>query len=95
MTHVYDMKSSAMMSLRLDRETRRTIARLARARRQSQSEVVREAVARLIEGASDDDDRPYEEWLPVIGIARGGDPDLSTRTGERFAALLRAARRRQ
>jgi hypothetical protein len=82
------MKSSEVMSLRLDADTRRAIARLARLRRRSQSEIVREAVARLIERAPDED-RPIDAWEPVLGIARGGPPDLSERTGKAFAALLR------
>ena len=86
------MKAAAVMSLRLDAETRRTIARLARLRRRSQSEIVREAVSALIDRAPQDD-RPYDAWAPVIGIARGGAPDLSERTGDRFSALLRARRR--
>jgi hypothetical protein len=88
------MKVSAVMSLRLDPETRRTIARLARLRRRSQSQIVREAVSALI-GRAPPDDRPYDDWAPVIGIARGGEPNLSERTGERFGALLRARRRQR
>lgn len=94
MTVPYDMKSTAVMSLRLDAETRRTIVRLARFRRRSQSEIVREAVATLIERAPRDD-RPFDAWAPVIGIARGGGPDLSERTGERLTALLNARRGRR
>jgi hypothetical protein len=81
------------MSLRLDDDTRRAIARLARMRRRSQSEIVREAVAALIERAPHDD-QPYEAWAPVIGIAKGGPPSLSERTGERFHRLVTARRRR-
>jgi hypothetical protein len=76
-----------MMSLRLDDATRRTIARLARTRRRSQSDIVREAVSALIARAPGDD-RPYAAWAPVIGIARGGPPDLSERTGERMRRIL-------
>lgn len=88
------MRSSSVMSLRLDPETRRAIARLARTRRLSQSDVVREAVAVLIERAPHDD-RPYEAWAPVIGIAKGGPPNLSERTGERLRRLLLARTRRK
>jgi hypothetical protein len=82
------------MSLRLDHETRRIIARLARIRGRSQSEVVREAVAALIERAPQED-RPYEAWAPVIGIAKGGRPDLSERTGEHLRRLLVAPKGRK
>jgi hypothetical protein len=88
------MSTSSIMSLRLDQETRRAIARLARRRGQSQSDVVREAVAALIERAPAGD-RPYEAWAPVIGIAKGGRRDLSERTGERFRRLLVTRRGRR
>lgn len=94
MTLVSYMKPSTVMSLRLDADTRRTIARLARVRRRSQSEIVREAVSTLIERAPQED-RPFDAWAPVIGIARGGPPDLSERSGERFVALLRARGQRR
>ena len=81
------MAASTIMSLRLDDATRRTIARLARTRRTSQSEVVREAVVALVKQAVTGD-RPYQAWEPVIGIAKGGRRDLSERTGERFRELL-------
>lgn len=85
------MRSPSVMSLRLDLETRRAIARLARVQRRSQSEVVREAVAVLIEHAPQDD-QPYEAWAAVIGIAKGGSSRLSERTGEGLRRLLLARR---
>ena len=81
------MKTSTVMSFRLDHETRRTIARLARTRRRSRSEVVREAVAALIEHAPQHD-RPYDAWASAIGIARGGRRDLSEGTGRHLRRLL-------
>jgi hypothetical protein len=94
MTALYDMAASSNLSLRLDPATRRTIDRLARAQRRSRSEIVREAVAALIDRAPKED-RPYESWKTVIGIARGGRPDLSERTGERFREILTARSRRK
>ncbi|MEW6269042.1 MAG: ribbon-helix-helix protein, CopG family [Thermodesulfobacteriota bacterium] len=94
MTFSSYMGASSVVSLRLDLETRRSIDRLARARGRSRSDVVREAVAALIERAPAED-RPYESWKPIIGIARGGRPDLSERTGERFRELLAARVRRK
>lgn len=88
------MAPSVIMSLRVDVETRRTIERLARTRRRSQSEIVREAVATLIERAAETD-RPFDAWASVIGIARGGPPDLSERTGARFRGLLNGRRGRR
>ena len=88
------MRTSSVMSLRLDHETRRAIARLARSRRRSQSAVVRDALAALI-NEEPRTDRPYDDWASVIGIATGGPPDLSERSGSRLRRLLLSRRRRR
>jgi predicted DNA-binding protein len=76
------------MSIRLSDKTRRNVARLAKARRSSQSEVVREAIETFVEKAVAEAG-PYEGWKRVIGILKGGPSDLSERTGERVAKMLR------
>ncbi len=85
---------AAPMSIRLDDETRRTIARLARARRRSQSEVVREAIDALLERAPAAR-RPWDSWREVVGIARSSSGTLSEHTGRKFAELLAARKRRR
>jgi Arc/MetJ-type ribon-helix-helix transcriptional regulator len=80
-----------VMSLRLDGRRRRGIARVARARHTSPSEVVRSAVDALLERA-EGSSQPYEAWVRVIGKARGLSADLSERTGARFAETLRRRR---
>jgi len=82
------------MSIRLDDQTRRTIVRLARARRRSQSEVVREAIDALLE-RSPAARRPWDGWRDVVGIARSTSGTLSEHTGRKFAALLATRRRRR
>jgi hypothetical protein len=79
------------MSLRLDPRRRRGIARVARARHTSPSEVVRSAVDALLERA-EGSSHPYEGWLRVIGKARDLPSDLSEKTGTAFAAALRRRR---
>ena len=77
-------------SVRMDSETERLLNDLARERGSTKSEVLREAVRlaardqRRRRGAR----RPYDAFRGVIGSVRGGPPDLSERTGERFRRLL-------
>ena len=82
-------------SVRLDARTQALVARLARRTRRSKSEVIRAALVRLAE----DEARPaaasaYEGMKHLIGIASGGPPDLSVRTGEKFRQRLLARHRR-
>jgi predicted DNA-binding protein len=90
MASAYDIMSdmAAVVSFRLDDRTRRAIERLARARRTTQSEVIREAIGTLVAG-TEKTSSPYEAWEPVLGVAVGGPAELSEHTGRRFAALLR------
>ncbi len=78
------------LSVRVDPKTERTLERLARTKGQTKSEVIREAIAAL---AQDNDGaatakRPYEMIQDLIGCVKGGPPDLSVRTGEKFQRLL-------
>ncbi|CAI4032163.1 RHH_1 domain-containing protein [Nitrospira tepida] len=70
------------------------IERLARTRGRTKSEVVREAIgvlAKQTEGR-DKADRPYETIRDLIGIVRGGPPDLSIQTGKAFRRLVAVKR---
>jgi hypothetical protein len=81
------------ITVRLDRETRLTLARIAHRRRISVSDVVRAAIEAVVnreEAASS----PYETIADLIGVVRGGDPERSTEGGRRFAAILQGRRRR-
>ena len=82
------------MTLRLDAETRRRIARIARRRRVSASQVVRDAIGAWV-GADESKAAPFEALADLIGVVHGGDPARSTATGRRFATLLRARRGRR
>jgi predicted DNA-binding protein len=77
-------------SIRLDPQAERLLRRLARARRQTKSEVVRDAIrtlARELEG-SDGPASVYDRVAHVIGIADSGGAALSEDTGAKFRALL-------
>ena len=75
------------MSVRLDAETDARIRRLARAAGKSKSSVVRDAVAAYQPAMPAR--KPAERLAPFIGAGNTGRTDLSERTGERFAELIR------
>jgi predicted transcriptional regulator len=76
-----------VLNVRLDDETHSRITRIARARRRSRSEIVREMI---MEGArrAESADTAYDHWRQVIGIAEGLPADLSERTGDKVRRLL-------
>jgi hypothetical protein len=82
-------------SVRLDPKTERVIRALARRMGRTQSEIIRDAIHRLAAAESEErrGQTAFDLWKDVIGCAKGGPPDLSERTGERFRALLLAKRR--
>jgi Arc/MetJ-type ribon-helix-helix transcriptional regulator len=84
-------------SVRLDATTERLVERLAREEGQTKSEVIRAAIRAAAEsrrrkrkGTS-----AYDRIAHLIGVVRGGPPDLSEDTGEKFRQLLEAKRRRR
>jgi hypothetical protein len=80
-------------SMRLDRETERTIARLAKERGQSRAMVVREAVAAFgRDPGADAPTFPASAWdalQHLVGIADGGGGRASEDTGKGFTARVR------
>ena len=83
-----------MLNVRLDDETHRSVVRIARARRRSKSEIVRQAIAEYAKG-QEPGRTAYDTWKDVIGIAKGLPSDLSQRAGERFTEMLLEERRRK
>lgn len=85
------------LSVRLDPGTERLVERLARKRKQTKSELIRDALAALAEQekGTDGKKRPYDLIAHLIGCVRGGPPDLSVRTGEKFARLLKERRKKR
>jgi Arc/MetJ-type ribon-helix-helix transcriptional regulator len=86
------------VSVRLDAKTESLIGRLARKRRQTKSEVIRDAIGVL----ADQEDkgakkkRPYDLVANLIGCVKGGPRNLSVEAGKKFHDMLieRARKRR-
>ena len=77
------------ISVRLDEKTNRRLSRMARARRVSRSEIVRRALnAYMKDDASPDGLTLYDRMKDIIGSVRGGPPDLSESTGDKFLQIL-------
>lgn len=81
------------LTLRLDEKTRRQIARIARRKRLSTSEVIRQAIEAWAE-RQEPLAAPFELASDLLGIVRGGNPKRSVQTGRRFAKLLKERRNR-
>lgn len=85
---------AAPMTLRLDQKTRERIARIARRKRVSTSDAVRQAIEAWVE-RQEKIDSPYEAVADLLGVVHGGDPKRSSKTGRRFAELLKKRRSRR
>lgn len=80
------------LSVRLDAKTEALIGRLAKRRKQSKSEVIRDAIGVLTEQQDkrNGSQRPYDLVAHLIGCVKGGPRNLSVRTGEKFRQILLA-----
>jgi len=76
-------------SVRLDTKTQGTLERLAKSRSQTKSEVVRQAIELL---AGHEPPPPFETVADLVGRVKGGPPDLSENTGQKFRELLERKR---
>ena len=78
------------LSVRLDNKTETLVNRLARTRRQTKSEVIRDAVGVLAARGkrSQTKRRPYDLVKHLIGCIDSGGAKLSENTGERFSKML-------
>lgn len=78
------------LTVRLGPQTERALNALAKRKRLSRSDVVREALIRY--GAEEGDDAGqdvYAAWMDVIGVVNLGVRDPERTTGDQFAAMLR------
>jgi predicted DNA-binding protein len=78
------------LTVRLNSKTERALDALARRRRQTRSDVVREAIERYT-SVTDSNTRepgPYHLWADVIGIVRTGGRNPAKTTGELFTELV-------
>ena len=82
------------LTVRLGPKTERALNALAKRKRLSRSDVVREALVRYgaEEGVEAGQD-VYAAWLDVIGVVNLGVRDPARTTGEQFTALLRGRSR--
>ncbi len=81
-------------SVRLPETIEQLVTRIARRRRQTKSEVIRQALMALGREGHEGTRHPtpYGAMKHLIGCASGGPPDLSVKTGEKFRTLLRGRR---
>ncbi len=82
------------LTLRLDEKTRQRIARIARRKQLSISEVIRRAIAAWAE-RQEPAGSPYEAMADLIGVVRGRNSKRSEQTGRVFTKLLKARRGRR
>ena len=78
------------VSVRLDAKTESLIGRLARKRRQTKSEVIRDAIGVLAdqEDKGAEKKRPYDLVAHLIGCVKGGPRNLSVDAGKKFHEML-------
>jgi predicted DNA-binding protein len=88
-----------LLTVRLTPKTERALNALARRRRQTRSDVVREAIEHYTSATTDNDmqdGRPYHLWVDVIGAVRIGKRNPQKTTGELFTdVVVRKARARR
>ena len=78
------------LTVRMSPDTERTLNRLAKRRKLSKSDVVREALARYEHAESTPPSKgPYDDWVDVLGIVDLGVRDAGRTTGDQFADLVR------
>ncbi len=82
-----------MATVRLDVSTEATLKRLSSLRGQTQSEVIRNAIARLADEESEQLSA-YQRLQPYIGVADSGGKQLSENTGKRLRELVEEKRER-
>jgi hypothetical protein len=77
------------LAVRLTPKTERALNALARRRRQTRSDVVREAVEHYAASEADTQvPRPFDLWADVIGIVRIGVRPPDRTTGEQVTSIV-------
>jgi predicted DNA-binding protein len=82
------------LTLRLDEKTRQRLARIARRKGLSTSEIIRHALAAWTD-LQEPVNSPYEAMADLIGIVHGDNPKRSTQTGRAFTKFLKSRRARR
>jgi hypothetical protein len=85
-----------MISVRLSADEERSVRRLAKRKRRTVSDVIRDAVAGIVQDERKTVSRPYDDISDLIGSVTGLSPNLSEGSGDQFAAILqkKAGRRK-
>lgn len=85
------------LTVRLSPKTERALNALAKRRRQTRSDIVREAIERYTAtGERDAGERTaYDDWADIIGIGRSGARDPQKTTGEQFTDVVREKARKR
>ncbi|MGH9418640.1 MAG: ribbon-helix-helix protein, CopG family [Thermoanaerobaculia bacterium] len=78
------------ISLRLDDDQERAVRGLARRRKSTVSDMIRDAVAKLVESEEEKPLRPYDMIADLIGSINDLPANLSEGTGDRFAEIVQA-----
>ena len=78
------------ITLRLDPELRRRVTRIAKRKRTTTSNVLREAIKTWVQ-REDSSETLYDQVADLIGSVHGGDPGRSTR---KLSEVLKARRRK-
>jgi hypothetical protein len=75
----------------LSGKTDRALDKLARQRRQTRSDIVREAIEAYAasKGGAVSGDGPFDRWVDVIGVVRLGAREPARTTGEQFTGIVR------
>ncbi len=84
-----DTQNKTTISVRLSADEERTVRRLAKRKRRTVSDVIRDAVAGIVEEDRKTISRPYDDISDLIGSVTGLPPNLSEGSGDQFAAILR------
>jgi predicted DNA-binding protein len=82
---------AAPLTLRLDADLRKRVARIAKRKRCTTSAALREAIWTWVQ-REENSGSFYDSIKDLIGVAEGGDPKLSENTGRRVRELLLARR---
>ena len=82
------------LTLRLDKQTRSKVERIAKRKRVTTSQAVREAITSWI-AREEEEVYPYELIKDLIGTVHGGDPHRSKNGGRRVAQMLSERYERQ
>ena len=84
-----DNQNKATISVRLTADEERVVRLLAKRRKRTVSDVIRDAVADFVISDAKTPYRPYDRIADLIGSVTDLPADLSEGSGDKFAAIVR------